>query len=98
MKQMNIDCLVLTLLAAVHAGEGKLCSQSLLWEMCPCFLLPAATKRLHVSGCQHSRLMSTVEVKDQQIYLVNGRGELRKEEQAKSWEQIWSFYTTDSIN
>lgn len=58
--------------AAVHAREGKFCSQSLLWEMCPCLLLPATTKRLHVSGRQHIHLMSPVKV--QQIYLVNGKG------------------------
>lgn len=57
---------------SVHAGEGKFCSQSHLWEVCPCLLLPAATKRLPVSDCRRTHrpftthTISTVEVKSKE--------------------------------
>lgn len=100
---LNISCLVITFksLVSVHAGEGKFCSQSHFWEMCPCLLLPPTAKRLHVSDRMNHLFTSLAQqkwkVKTQQIlYLVNGSGApplhiYGKGTNSEGWVLRWSF-------
>lgn len=66
--------------------------------MCPCLLLPSTAERLHVSVFEESRLMITAEVNDQQIFLVNGKVEELKGEEAIRWGQNRATHSVNCIH